>query len=548
VGILESDTGARAVALASSWGAATDGNTWVVAAGSASALSTTTNLLQIKGVSNVNMTIGPPSVQQVMLSVQTTINASGDSPSLLLRYTDNNNFIKCDVSGGLLRIRKNVAPTGFTNVATVSFTLTAGVLYQFVFQVQGTTYSAKAYPVSAADPGWLVTGTASDSILASGKWGLSATSASVAVQYSQFTVTNLRADNPYTTIDNPYGVTVYCSSATRLPLSQLIPDMQKLGLTWLRYQVPFTSIDSPQGTYTWTALDAAVSAANAAGINITFSLDQAPSWGLDGTTNLPTPAYTTTVAGLVAARYNGTAGHGHLDAIEIWNEEFDFGSFSNTTYAAIANAGYTAIRGAGFTGKIGCAAMLGISSTSHITTWINQLYTSGISSLFDYLQLHYYPSNQDPSVTTSSFISFHAAVQAINAALLANNDILKPVWITEFGYATSTNGGHSAGALVSQLTQNQYYAYIVNAARSNSQQIAGGSVAKVMFYSMDTDPANTDGESITQGLTPSETYYQAYNTLKGFIDAYYMWPGYAAVFPPANRRTGVFPAANRRGI
>src|SRR6266487_1897846 len=155
--------------------------------------------------------------------------------------------------------------------------------------------------------------------------------------------------------DNPYGVSTYNASATNpatstgIPLPQLIADMQALGLTWLRYQVRQSAIDSPQGTYTWTSLDAAVSAANTAGINIIFGFDQPPAWGLDGN-GQPSPTYTTTIAGLVAARYNGASGHGQLDSIEIWNEEFDVGGQRNINYGAVANAGYTAIRGAGFVG------------------------------------------------------------------------------------------------------------------------------------------------------------------------------------------------------
>ena len=545
--LLESDTGVRAAPLISSWGIASSGDTWTVAAGSASALSTTTRALKITGASNVNMVIGPSSVQDVSVSVQSTVQNASDSPVILMRYTDNNNYIKIDVSGGLLRLRKNVSPTGFTNVATVAFTLTPNTLYQIVFQISGTAYSAKIYPVGTTDPGWMVTGTASDAILASGKWGLSATSASLPVQYNAFTVNGLRADNPYNVEDNPYGVTVYSSNASRIALPQLITDMQTLGITWLRYQQNGASLDNPQGTYTWTGLDDIVSRCNAAGINIIYGLDQPPSWGIDGTTGLPTPAYTTTIATQVATRYNGSSGHGHLDAIEIWNEEFDVTSYTNTTYAAVASAGYTAIRGAGFTGKIGCAAMLGISSTGHVTSWVNQLYASAISSLFDYYSLHYYNSNHDPSVTDSSFISIDSALQTIDAALIAQSDALKPLWITEFGYATSTNGGHSAGALVTELVRNQNYAYIVNSAHSNSQQSGNGCVAKIMFFSMDTDPANTDGESITQGLTTSETYTQTFNTFTGWIDAYYMWPGGVAIFPPIGTRSGVFPSATRRG-
>lgn len=550
----ESDTGVRANVLANSWGTASDGNAWVLSGGSNSALSATTSLLEITGASNVIMTIGAQSQQSVVVSVQATVGNVNDSPALILRYTNGSNYIKCDVSGGLLRIRKNISPSGLSNVATTAFSLTANTTYLFVFQVSGTTYSAKAYPVGNADPGWLVSGTATDSALSNGFWGLSATSASLPVQYSQFQVSGLLTINPYNLIDNPYGFTTYNSSSTRLDLSQLITDIKTLGLTWRRCNIRVASIDSPQGTYTWTSLDAAVAAANAAGINIIYSPLQPPTWALDGTTGLPTPAYTTTFFNLLGARYNGTAGFGHLDAIEIWNEEFDNGnSYTNTTYGPVAQAGYNALRGAGFTGKIGCAAMLGISSTTHITNWLNALYTQVVASLFDYYSLHYYPENFDPSQFTpagsgyTSFLSFTQVISTIQSALVTNNDVLKPLWVTEFGYATNTNGGFNPNFLTTPQQQNQYYSYILNTARSNSQQLKAGPIQKIMFFSMDTDAANTDGESITQGLAPSETYLPAFYTVKGFIDAYYYWPGIVADFPSTSRRLGTLPSTRRRG-
>lgn len=544
--IYDQDTGARAIQLAATWGVATDGNSWVVQAGTAANLTTTNTLLQMNA--SVTVSLGTASVQDALLTVQATIHSGGDTPVLLLRWTNGTNFIKLDVSGGQLRIRKQVANV-FTTIATISFTQTVGQVYLFAFQVQGTTYSGKAYPVGSPDPGWLISATASDSVLATGFWGLSATTGGSNVSFSQFQVAGLRADNPYNFRDNPYGVTTYTSVASRLQLSQLFTHMQSLGLTWLRCPYPTNALDSPQGTYTWTGLDDAVSQCNSLGINICFVLMHPPTWGVDGTTGLPTPAYTTIFCTQLASRYNGTAGHGHLDAIEIWNEEFDSTSYNNTTYGAVATAGYTALRSNGFVGKIGCASELGVSGASHITTWINQLYTSAISSYFDYYSLHYYNGPNDPSQTNASFLSLSAVISTIQAALLANNDATKPVWITEFGWATSTNGGFNPINVIPPLLQSQYYATILSTARAQSSQLGAGPIQKVMFYTMDSDStSNTEGESLTQGLSPSVTFYPAFTNLSGFIAAYYTWPGDVAQFPSATRRSGLFPAMNRRGV
>lgn len=316
--------------------------------------------------------------------------------------------------------------------------------------------------------------------------------------------------------DNPYGVTIYnANAAIDELLLQLIADMQTLGLRWLRFQIPWNAIESPQGTYNWTILDNIVEVASAAHINTVYSGMQPPSWGKDSN-GLPEPTHSATFYTQLATRYNGQNGHGYLDALEIFNEEFDNTSFANTTYPAVANAVYTAIKNAGFTGKIGCASMLGISSSTHVTNWINRLYSNSIASLFDYFSLHYYNGPNDPS-QTGTFLSIDATLTAIKNALVANNDPNKALWITEFGYGTSTNGGHPAIDVISPALQSQYYSYILEAARKS------GIVQKIMFYSMDLAHDNTDGSSITQGIVPNETFLPAFSTVQQEIAAHPQW-------------------------
>lgn len=530
---LQYDYGTRTTALTNSWGTASDGTPWVLASGSVTGINTTTSQLQINA-NNIFLTIGIADLHDVVLQVRTVINNASDAPTLLLRYTDNNNYIKADISAGTLRIRKDVAGT-FTTIASTSFSPVVGVLYWWKFQVQGTTYSVKVWPDGTVEPAsFLMSGSATDPVLANGKWGLSATATSgLAIQYDRFTVEGLAYQ------DNPYGVTVFNSSASSAPLvSQLITDTQTLNLDWLRFQVPWSSIESPQGTYTWTALDAAVSAANTANINITFPLQSPPSWGLDSN-GLPLASAMATFATQVATRYNGKNGHGHLDSIEIGNEEFDTTSFTNTTYPGVVNAVRPAIKSAGFVGKIGCAAMLGIQTTIHITNWLNVLYTNGITGLFDYLNLHYYNGANDPSVT-GTYLSIDVVLATIKQALIANNDTSRQLWVTEFGYATSTNGGHPPSAVISTSLQNQYYSYILNTTRIS------GVVQKIFFYSMDLPTSNTDGSSITQGTGGSETYLPAFATTQHFIGNYPFWTGWTGLFPAAKRRTGFFPTTARR--
>jgi polysaccharide biosynthesis protein PslG len=330
--------------------------------------------------------------------------------------------------------------------------------------------------------------------------------------------------------DNPYGVTIFNSSSTRLPLAQTIPDMQALGLAWLRYQIPWSSIESPQGTYIWTSLDAIVAACNTAGINITFPLQFPPTWGQDGTTGLPTPSAMATFATQVATRYNGTGAYGHLDAIEVGNEEFDSSTYNNTTYPPVVQAVVPAIKAAGFTGKIGCAAILGEGSVSHILNWIQVLYDGYVAQLLDYYTIHYYTGAENPA-QSHSFLTADQAFLAIQQALIANNDAGKIVWMTEFGYAVNTSGGHSSSNIISSSLQEQYYQYICTAAVNSSV------IKKIFFYTMDSGSANSDGESITQGIAPNETFLPAFWWLKSYIAAHPTLPIPLALQAPVDSVT-----------
>src|SRR5436305_8892909 len=79
--------------------------------------------------------------------------------------------------------------------------------------------------------------------------------------------------------DSPYGFAFFTFDPVNGTLpSQLIPDMQSLGLTWLRYQLPWAFIEQKKGVYTWTALDKVVAACNSNDINICYVIQESPQF------------------------------------------------------------------------------------------------------------------------------------------------------------------------------------------------------------------------------------------------------------------------------
>ncbi len=332
--------------------------------------------------------------------------------------------------------------------------------------------------------------------------------------------------------DGPYGITYYSSSNSDTLKSQAITDMQALGVTWLRYQLHWTSIENPQNTYTWTALDDAVSKCNTAGINIVFVIQGAPAWGLSG--SIPSATPSATFATQVATRYNGSNGHGHLDAIEVFNEEFDsvVGHTDGTDYVAVAKAVVIAIKAAGFTGKIGAAALLGAGSTSHITTWLQNIYNAGVPQLFDYLNFHYYVGSGVPGISGTTgnnsqfLISFDQYWYTMLQVIANNNDAGRQIWCTEVGWPTSTTGGYGSTAVVTEAQQAAYLQYCLNSARlSNCMQ-------KLFIYTMDIATSNNDGMSITQGLSPNEFFLASFSMFQQQILSYPTWPTPSTSYNP----------------
>ncbi len=370
--------------------------------------------------------------------------------------------------------------------------------------------------------------------------------------------------------DNPYGMTSFNFSATTNtePLSQIISDMQALGLTWLRYQVPWKLVETPQGTYTWTALDTTVSACNAAGINIDITLQNPPTWALTTASQqfdtvpqyAPDPTLMAGFASQVATRYNGAHGYGTIQAIELGNEDFNSlitpvgtGNFGTryspyaeynglggvTTaniepgsdphyFVAVLVACSNAIRAVAPAMKIGIAAITW-SYAPNVADFLAGLYaelpTAG--NYYDFANLHYYPGANDPYIPSATELSLPQTWAAMQATMQAAGD-LKPIWITEFGWLTNNNGTPSA-AQVTQIQQSSFYQEFLENVR-----LSNGAVQKVFLYTLEY--VNNDNYSLVHKSGATLTYLPAFTTLQNYIAQYPTWPDDTALFPPAKRR------------
>src|SRR3989475_10289102 len=231
------------------------------------------------------------------------------------------------------------------------------------------------------------------------------------------------------------------------------PDQAKLNAShvgWVRQGLDWSSIETSPGVYDFRTLDRAVAQENAAGVQITVPIQDAPGFRktqvCNGVSLFPGPAEMSTFASVIAARYNGQSGHGYVDSFEIGNEEYDGywgGSWANTLpcraanyYGPVLKAGYLAVKAQSPTALVGMFGMWWVN-TPHIQGYMTWLYANGYGSYMDFANFHYYTGG-DPSVSNGDTPSYDLEWQTIRGVQAAYNDGAKPVWCTEVGWAVSS--------------------------------------------------------------------------------------------------------------
>jgi hypothetical protein len=301
------------------------------------------------------------------------------------------------------------------------------------------------------------------------------------------------------------------------------PDQAKLNAShvgWVRQGLDWSSIETSPGVYNFGTLDQAVAQENAAGVQISVVIQDAPGFrktqACNGVSLFPGPNEMGTFAAVLSARYNGNNGHGYAQSFEIGNEEWDNywgGSWSATTpcrtadwYGPVLKAGYQAIKANSPNALVGMTG-LWWESTSHIQGYMTWLYQNGYGAYMDFANFHYYTGG-DPSITNGDIPSYAAEWQTIHNVMAAYNDGAKPIWCTEVGWAVNSNG--QPGAVVTLAQQSQYLQYVLDNSRTS------GVVQRVFIYTlMDND----DGMNLwpTTGPLPS------YNMLEAYIAQYPTW-------------------------
>jgi hypothetical protein len=211
----------------------------------------------------------------------------------------------------------------------------------------------------------------------------------------------------------------------------------------------------------WETPDAALRAADFAGLQVVARLDRPPQWALDTTS--PTPwdldAYAAFVKHVIA-RYGD-----RLAGVIIWNEpnlalEWNGQAPSAAEYAAMLQRVYPVIKETGPNLPVlaaGLAFTIGddVSAVNDLD-YLRSLYAAGAGAFFDVLAAHPYgfgrPPAEEPAADRLNFrrLELHRAIME------ESGDAAKPIWITEMGWRTSAPDPADRWQVVTPTQQREY--------------------------------------------------------------------------------------------
>jgi polysaccharide biosynthesis protein PslG len=229
--------------------------------------------------------------------------------------------------------------------------------------------------------------------------------------------------------------------------------LQDSGSKWVRLGVGWNRTETAPGVYDeerLTEYDSVVSRARAAGPRVLFMIQDTPGWANGGRDrNVPPsdPADIAPFLRMMAARYYPQG----VEAFEIWNEP-DTSRFwkpapDPRAYAALLRAAYPAVKA----GAPGMKVLFGGTSGNDYA-FISEAYAGGAQGHFDVMATHPYTGSLSPDVAWRNgtgrlsewaFTSY----REIRSLMLSKGDD-KPIWFTEMGWASATQGWSTVSAQV----------------------------------------------------------------------------------------------------
>ncbi|MEQ8677842.1 MAG: LysM peptidoglycan-binding domain-containing protein [Aggregatilineales bacterium] len=256
-------------------------------------------------------------------------------------------------------------------------------------------------------------------------------------------------------------------------VAQLTDYVDELGVDWVKVRVEWRDIEAEPASIEFTELDAIVNALDSQGLNIMFTVTNAPDWarerfGDDPLNENAPPQDLTTFEDFMTAltdRYSGT-----VDAYQIWDEpnirrnwscQINLGTADNprvttgmcqTNYIDLLTVAYNAIKAIDPQAQVITAGLAPTGFNDGINAiadrdYLQGLYNEGVIAVSDAIGVH--PGgwanppdalccDAAPGVEThyeNPIFYFLETLRAYHDIMLANGDT-RPMWVTSFGWGT----------------------------------------------------------------------------------------------------------------
>ncbi len=273
-----------------------------------------------------------------------------------------------------------------------------------------------------------------------------------------------------------FGVSAHLFyTSRRLPLQRA----SEAGFTWIRQQIHWKDLEGPPGHYAWGELPAVIEAVNAAGFKLLISIVRAPPFYSRGTYGMPDdPARLGDFVAALVQRFPG-----QIHAIEIWNEQnLAHENGGRVTlddagrYVELLRAAYPRIKAidpsiivlAGAPSSTGItSARVAVDDMAYYAAMYD--YQEGIiCDVMDAQAVHpggaanppdtLWPINPGSARGWTDHPTFYFRhVENVRRLMLRHGVGDRPIWITEFGWATrNTTPGFEYGNQVSFEQQAEY--------------------------------------------------------------------------------------------
>jgi hypothetical protein len=265
--------------------------------------------------------------------------------------------------------------------------------------------------------------------------------------------------------------------------------VKQAGFGWIKHQVEWTAVEQTAGQYDWNELDAIINTDVGAGLNIIVSVQHAPAFYRSAASGLM-PSDPSTYQRLMQAMAGRYAGK--IKSYELWNEEnlareAGQGNVDPATYLPLLKAGYAGTKAGDSSAQVMLGALSPTGANQPGISMDDLQYLKGLYALnsgevknyFDVLGAHLSGFSNPPDCTPAtpqcslsggwnndpSFFAFTRLGQYHDALVQAGDD--KKIWLTEFGYDSSTVAipGYEYSTFVSEDAQARFLVQAFTIAR-----------------------------------------------------------------------------------